>query len=164
MANYSKLPINLTQDEIVSIKERLKKHVKIDPKTSCWNWCDSSTNDYGRLRIKRRNYKTHRLSYELYVSSIPGNLLVCHKCDNRKCINPEHLFLGTHSDNAEDMFLKNRHPRKGKARVLDTILAEWMREDYSSGSHTMQELGLKYNVSTNTVSRVIRKVKGYAKL
>src|SRR5271166_838027 len=79
----------------------------------CWNWIGSEcSNGYGSLSItlngKHTNVLAHRLSYQLTIGAIPDGLLVCHKCDNRKCVRPDHLFLGSHKDNTQDMMTKKR--------------------------------------------------------
>ncbi len=82
---------------------------KIQKTDSCWNWIGSVNNSgYGCIRFNGKRYGTHRLSYEFYIGSIPDNLFVLHKCDNRKCVNPNHLWLGTQSDNLLDCNKKKR--------------------------------------------------------
>ena len=86
----------------------------------CWLWTGSVlTNQRGDKRgtmmVNRRRITAHRLSYELFVGTIPEELSVCHTCDNGLCVNPSHLFLGTQQDNVTDSIIKGRfwpsHPR-----------------------------------------------------
>lgn len=64
---------------------------------------------YGRLRCNGKHHLVHKFIFESFKGSIPEGMLVCHSCDNRKCINIEHLFLGTHKDNIHDAINKGRH-------------------------------------------------------
>lgn len=97
-----------------SLECRIKNCVSIDEKTHCWNWNGTYSGEYGRLRWKCKTFTAHRLSYEIWVAKIPEGMLVCHKCDNKKCVNPNHLFLGTHKENMLDMSYKGIMGRKGK--------------------------------------------------
>lgn len=82
----------------------------IDPVTGCWNWRSScQTMGYGQVRISGKSWTTHRASWTVHRGPIPRGLSVLHRCDNRKCCNPEHLFLGTAKDNFEDAITKGRH-------------------------------------------------------
>src|SRR3990167_1677914 len=71
-------------------------------------------NGYGRITFRYKKHRAHRISYKLYVGQIPDGMLVCHKCDNPTCVNPEHLFLGTSLDNNMDKILKGRDHNKSK--------------------------------------------------
>ena len=84
----------------------------------CWNWRLSKDRlGYGRLKVQmgaRESFRytsAHRYAYELFVGPIPDGKHVLHRCDNRACCNPEHLFIGTHTDNMRDMHKKGRGPR-----------------------------------------------------
>lgn len=75
----------------------------------CWNWERRlRRNGYGSLSVNYKNISAHRMAYEVFVGRIPDSLCVCHKCDNRRCINPDHLFLGTRKDNMQDCKAKGR--------------------------------------------------------
>ncbi len=92
-------------------KENLKHHYDEDKETECWVWNRSrsqSGRGYGEKAQKGRKHIAHRLVWELYFGRIPEGMFVCHHCDNKPCINPEHLFLGTKSDNHLDALKKGK--------------------------------------------------------
>jgi hypothetical protein len=89
----------------------------------CWEWTagrfDELRNNYGAFKVKGRNLRSHRVAFFIASNTDPGELLVCHTCDNPPCCNPSHLFLGTTRDNADDCGAKGRHnPRSGDEHGL----------------------------------------------
>ena len=101
----------------LSVIEKFKKNFLIDQETQCWNWIGgkAARGRYGCLWFNGKNTSAHRISWKLFKGPIPNKIEVCHTCDNGLCINPKHLFLGTHQDNMDDMKKKKRlKPRVGE--------------------------------------------------
>lgn len=108
------------------------KRVKVGTANECWPWLAwIQTNGYGKFCEAHSNYHLpHRYAYALKHGEIPKGLLVCHKCDNRKCCNPDHLFLGTHKDNTQDSISKGRWltgSRSPSAKLTDAQFDEIKR-------------------------------------
>jgi hypothetical protein len=107
-----------------TVEERFNKKYLINEDTDCWEWQNATNNiGYGMFRWSTGKMRTaHRASYELHKGPIPTGLSVCHSCDNPKCVNPDHLWVGTRKDNYDDMVSKGRryvHP-KGFKHALGT--------------------------------------------
>jgi hypothetical protein len=95
--------------EIKPVSDRLLDSIVID-ETGCWNATRGITKDgYSRIRINGKKTLAHRHIYEKYYGPIPNGFVVCHKCDNPSCINPDHLYAGTTKDNAIDMSSRHRN-------------------------------------------------------
>lgn len=97
-------------------------------KTKCWEWTGAEFKGagYGQIQVEGTPKRTHRVAWALSNGPIPKGLLVLHKCDNRRCIRPDHLFLGTQKDNVDDMVSKGRKVvSKGKyhSEVLKRVAA-----------------------------------------
>lgn len=91
------------------LEERLLFMSEVNPTTGCREWTRSkSSAGYGWIQILGKPRIAHRVAYELWVGHIPNGLFVCHTCDNRACIEPSHLFVGTNQDNIDDMDKKGR--------------------------------------------------------
>lgn len=93
----------------VPLEERFWRHVYPDPNCGCWLW-DGSCNGhgYGQIRVKGKNRTATRVSWELFKGKIPDGMHLLHRCDFPPCVNPDHLFLGTHRDNIHDALAKGR--------------------------------------------------------
>lgn len=92
-----------------NIKNRLLSKIIIDDETGCWNWlAGKDKNGYGKIVINKRHLMVHRASYYYFVGPFEQDKLICHKCDNPSCINPDHLFIGTWLSNMQDKVNKGR--------------------------------------------------------
>ena len=91
--------------------EEFMSRVKVDGVSGCWEWQSyiCKRDGYGKIGFDGKIIGTHRISYILHHGSIPDGLFVLHKCDNRKCVNPEHLYVGTAKDNMNDKMDRDRH-------------------------------------------------------
>ncbi len=126
----------------------------------CWE-SQHHTNyvGYPQVTINYRQILTHRLSWELANGPIPAGMLVCHSCDNRRCANPAHLWLGTHKDNMHDMQRKGRkvilYGDDAKHRKLTSSQVAEIRQRHQAGGITMKALADEYGVTRTNISYII---------
>ena len=109
----------------IPLIERFNRLWIPEPNSGCWLWLSViHPSGYGTIRdVDKRVRLAHRISYRLHIGD-PGNLHVCHKCDVRSCVNPQHLFLGTDADNNKDMRDKGRHYTKLTPETVRAIRAD----------------------------------------
>jgi hypothetical protein len=142
-----------------TIAERFMEHVNKTP--SCWIWTASTDRDgYGHMWVDGKLIPTHRLAYLLFVGDIQNNFYVLHSCDNPICVNPNHLFLGSQTDNMQDMIKKNRIPPRsgennGRSKITQKQAVE-IKEKYSTGKFTQAQLSDEYGISKSAIAYITR--------
>ena len=132
--------------------------------TGCWEWQGScGQNGYATITYQNESWYVHRMAYELYKGPIPPGVCVCHHCDNRKCVNPAHLWVGTKAENNADMFKKGRGRSFGLVRGEDCPNAKltWadvdeIRRIGKCGAATQRTLAHQFGVSHSTIGNVLR--------
>lgn len=143
----------------------------------CWEWNASTRGSgYGSISVmqdgRQRFLYAHRVSYEMAFGPIPAGLFVCHRCDNKSCVRPDHLFLGTAKDNALDAQQKGLIPTRkapvlkgyfhpagelsARAKVTDQDVRA-MRAGYAEGRVSMSQLAKLYGLDISGVSRIINR-------
>lgn len=140
-------------------KERfLERIVKTD--AGCHEWQGQIKRDgYGRFCYQAKMISAHRAAYLLLNGAIPDGLLVLHHCDNRKCVNPEHLYLGNHQDNAKDMVHRGR--AWGRRKPDDKQVEEILR--LGSLGFSQQKIADKMKLHQTTISRILLGKNAYAR-
>jgi hypothetical protein len=130
-----------------SLKERFESKYIPEPNSGCWIWTDQCHySGYGHFRLKNKTIRAHRMSWMIYKGEIPSNLIVCHKCDIKCCVNPDHLFLGSFKDNMVDKVNKKRH---------------FFRKDFCKHGHKLDEKNIysftnKYGYSRRECKECMR--------
>lgn len=137
-------------------------------KTKCWQWIASITAKeglgYGQFWDGQAIVTAPRYAWEQCIGPVPGGLWVLHKCDNRRCVNPKHLFLGKAKDNTHDMMRKRRHgsitcpgihrgSKNGHATVTEFDV-RIIRGLYRRGLFTLKQLGNRYGVRNTTIQMI----------
>jgi len=138
--------------------DRLKFRLKSNDDTGCWEFQGTLAGGYGQIKIEGVNHRAHRLAYSLLVGEIPEGLLVCHHCDNPKCCNPDHLFLGDDADNTKDKVAKGRclsGIQLPQTKVTEDMIDTVRRLKESGLSN--RTIGSQLNISHATVSRILNK-------
>ena len=143
--------------------ERFWRHVLKHKGDACWEWQASTyVTGYGMFGISPgKIIRAHRYAWEQAYGPIPAGLVLCHRCDNRLCVRPDHLFLGTRDDNNKDMAAKKRTMRREGHMFakINQEIAEEIRAMKASTSLSNIAVGKFFNVSQATVSRVVNRAR-----
>jgi len=132
-----------------------KVDVKRFNSKECWPWKGAGKgNGYGHASYLGENIPAHRLSYKLFRGDIPEGMDVCHKCDNRWCVNPHHLFVGTRSENVADMVAKGRGDG-GKRKHLKEVHIQEIRRRLNAGVK-VSEISETMDIGAATINSIRR--------
>lgn len=129
---------------------------KIQPNDNgCWIWSGSRNPDgYGNFHYKGNCLKAHRVAFQMWVGTLTKGFVICHRCDVAACVNPDHLFQGTQSENNRDRATKGRsanlHGTNSPVSVLTDDIVKEIRNSPLKGTH----LARKYNVSKSAIYHV----------
>lgn len=142
-----------------SWQERFWKKVDKNGHNGCWEWTGyyQQHNGYGCFKYKDRIYKAHNVIGKETFGEIPQGMYVCHRCDNPRCVNPEHLFLGTHQDNMND--------KKKKGRGLGSFIHLTYNQNYrlkrlcKNNNFTYQKLSIMFNIHPEVITQFKRRLK-----
>jgi hypothetical protein len=145
------------------VNERFWEKVQTGHQDNCWEWkAGLTTYGYGKFKIKLngkwRSMNAHRVAWLLTCGPIKPGLEVCHTCDNRKCCNPKHLFLGTKQDNHKDMVRKHRNARgerNGKAKLTKDQV-KTIRIRCAIYREAWESLANEYGVTKRAIRNIIR--------
>jgi hypothetical protein len=144
------LPVLDSHQQDAFWKEVASKEIE-----SCWNWTGYILKSgYGQIKIDYINYRSHRIAYYLTYDIDPVNRFVCHSCDNPRCCNPNHLFLGTPLDNSTDMVLKERVAHQKGEKHGQAKLTEAQVYFILKSSETPTKLAPRFGISPSLVSKI----------
>lgn len=144
----------------VTIKEK-RRFLKYVDKNTCWEWTgNKGPHGYGGFQFDGEKRRAHRISWQIANGMVaPRDKMVLHTCDNRGCVNPEHLYLGTHQQNMDDMTARDRrNPPKGEEHHASKLTERdvlAMRGMWTGGNFTQRELGEVYNVTRRHVKEIV---------
>lgn len=132
--------------------KRFWKKTKENKSNGCieWHGAIHKFRKYGVFTLDEKTVYAHRASWIIHNGEIPDGLCVLHKCDNRRCVNPDHLFLGTYADNNKDRAIKGRSYRK-----LSTQQVNEIRRLYEVGEYNQLELARIYKCARCSISHII---------
>lgn len=140
---------------------------KVEKTESCWIWkAHKIKKGYGHFHYIQKDMLAHRYSYMIHKGNIPEGMYVLHKCDNRACVNPDHLFLGSMKDNCDDAIHKKRQkyfgfkePAKGELVITAKLSEKQVLEirDLRDKGLTVKKLSEKFNVYWMTIHNIIHR-------
>ena len=151
----------------ISLEERFLKYIEKTP--DCWLWIGAKkAHGYGKLYYNKKYWGAHQISWYL-AHGYFSKKLVCHNCDNTSCVNPQHLFEGSHKENTQDSIKKGRFKfnlKKGQAslfkanknRKITFEIAEEIREKYKKGEYKYKEIKERYPISDYAIYQILHHI------
>lgn len=131
--------------------ERLKNSYIVDPITGCWNYINIGSNGYGKIYVYGKHMPAHRFSYETFIGHLDPTLEICHNCNNKSCINPEHLRQDTKSSNAID---RSNYANSSNQILKPNQVIEIKKALLNPYKGINNDLANKYGISNGTISQI----------
>lgn len=141
-------------------KDRLLLGITVNSETGCWEWQGTTSRmGYGSIWAEGKLQAAHRLAFRVFVGCFPEEMYVLHRCDNPPCCNPDHLFLGTHTDNMRDMAKKGRS-KDNAGEKNDSAKLTWpevreIRRRRADGREPIRDLADEFGVSLGAIDHII---------
>lgn len=169
----------MNKDAHLTLAQLVARNTPSLPKDVCWTWLGAmQSTGYGVVKHKRKSYGAHRASFIVNKGEIPEGMHVCHTCDNRSCVNPNHLWIGTPNENMQDKVAKNRQSkgfahaetfknsalfkanlakgeRHGRSKITDFQRNEIVCRVKSGQVQGL--IGAEYGITQSAVSAIFRK-------
>lgn len=147
-----------------TIEQRWNDKVRKNSATGCWVWTGQRNNrGYGMIYVKGSLKLAHRVGWELKNGPIPKGKLGLHTCDNPGCVNPDHIYVGTHKENTQDMIRRGRSNYRGpigeraSRSKLKSKQVQKIRRLWKNGNHSFASLATKFPVSYQSIACIIRR-------
>ncbi len=121
----------------------------INDTTKCWNW--NTRKGYGSYK----GFPAHRVAWLIYRGCDPIGNYVLHTCDNRRCVNPDHLYLGTQSDNLHDMWSRGRRKHNGGAAKHGWKKVNQIRDLHATGRYSLAALGREFGMNRSMIYKIV---------
>lgn len=150
----------------LTLRERFLAKVCLEASSGCWVWQGMvDPKGYGLVSLRGRQLRAHRLAWMLFHGEIAPGIVVCHKCDVRVCVNPDHLFLGTPADNSQDMLTKGRSSRGERhhnAKLTEDQVSR-IKAMLAEDCLYISEIAREFGVTPSTI-RAIRQGKSWRRV
>jgi hypothetical protein len=149
-------PEDKTGHHVVLVDKFFKRVEKTE---YCWNWTGPKRKGYGHVWVNGKTVRAHRASWMLVNGEIPDGLFVLHKCDNPSCVNPDHLYLGTHTDNMKDKVERDRCAHLDRRGELGgrSVLTNEIVLSIRADSRINKDVAEHYGVDRSTISDIRRR-------
>lgn len=156
------LGVGLPKNSALPLDERIRTFwslVDMRGESECWEWMGNfGSHGYGIFSFNGTRTTAQRFSWFAHYKQWPSKPYICHRCDNRKCVNPKHLFEGTALDNNHDAIAKGRVRHWGRPKIKPDVVAQ-IRETYSAGNHTYKTLAELFGLKTTQIFSALHKWK-----